>query len=965
MNVARIGAAAPSDSVQDKRERLLHKVRDITADRLDEAVRLMMDRVDDALFELAERSESNTLQRTYFDAMREIRLKRAELEQQYRHELLEAVTAKSAPPKPDAGTATVLSLEQMSLVAEDDFEEDIAVGNMVSKLSGTCQELLFALNKRIGYLVARADLDNDSNPFGPRTICEAMRKACAPIDSGIEVRLLLLKLFDRYVVNNTPAIYQEINQYLIDHKVLPDLKPSVGQRRFAAGRPGAAATTRAGAGASSEAAGGGAESSMLGLLQQLMATGTAGAAGAGSPAGGGAPLAGAINTLTLLQQADSGALAGSGLALDAEALRAGTTNVLRPLAGSGVLQELDASKRMTVDIVAMLFDCMLDDPALPEAIKSLIGRLQIPMVKVALLDPDFFARKSHPARRLLNTIAEAASAHAADPDAVQLLREHVAALVERVVAEFEDDLGLFSQLVEALERFVTADLPARLARSERAAKVAQGRERVEQAKIFARNAVEKCVTRHGHHELVYNFLLNHWKTLLIMGYVEFGEDSAELQESLRTMDELAWSVGKARTAADAAKLNALLPGLLKRLRRGLEAVSAPPSARQRFFDKLAACHADRVRAGRNAPAGAPASAASAAEVQGRASAAPGEAADRRRADALRAACEQAAAPAVEDPNDRTLPEEPAGAEPITAASASAPEPAATPGAGDPTDCTLPQAQADPDLVDTIPNPESETAARLRAAREACRETGTPAVEDPNDRTLPEAEMAPDADAEAKVGEIGEDDALPALDTPLDAEAGAPEPPQGDLASLLAQRLESDGAVCVADLLARGGAQPPAEPEPIEVDFEEPAPAARQVDFSALLEAEHDGRSIDALLAGGQLDVEEITMGGPEDQSAGDGDELDEVVARLTKGAKLRFTGEDGAPVHGTLAWVNEVTGTYVFAGAGGRQIATRTRKGLVLDLRRGTAEILAEKPEQPLLERAFGRLLDGLGSPGE
>ena len=42
-----------------------------------------------------------------------------------------------------------------------------------------------------------------------------------------------------------------------------------------------------------------------------------------------------------------------------------------------------------------------------DSIKALIGRLQIPVLKAAMLDGAFFSKKSHPSRLLVNALAEA------------------------------------------------------------------------------------------------------------------------------------------------------------------------------------------------------------------------------------------------------------------------------------------------------------------------------------------------------------------------------------------------------------------------------------------------------------------------------------------------------------------------------------------------------------------------------
>ena len=67
----------------------------------------------------------------------------------------------------------------------------------------------------------------------------------------------------------------------------------------------------------------------------------------------------------------------------------------------GVLEE------DVIDMVAMIFDFILDDKHLPDPVKALISRLQIPIVKAAVLEKSFFAKKSHPARELLNSLARA------------------------------------------------------------------------------------------------------------------------------------------------------------------------------------------------------------------------------------------------------------------------------------------------------------------------------------------------------------------------------------------------------------------------------------------------------------------------------------------------------------------------------------------------------------------------------
>jgi enterochelin esterase-like enzyme len=113
-----------------------------------------------------------------------------------------------------------------------------------------------------------------------------------------------------------------------------------------------------------------------------------------------------IGSLTRLQQGDLGVIAGAPATLDASVLTSGTTNVVRELKSTQIGSSVDQSDALTMDIVAMLFDQIFGDKRVPYALKVLIGRLQIPVVKVAVLDKKFFSKKSHPARRMLDTLGE-------------------------------------------------------------------------------------------------------------------------------------------------------------------------------------------------------------------------------------------------------------------------------------------------------------------------------------------------------------------------------------------------------------------------------------------------------------------------------------------------------------------------------------------------------------------------------
>src|SRR5690606_33631230 len=74
---------------------------------------------------------------------------------------------------------------------------------------------------------------------------------------------------------------------------------------------------------------------------------------------------------------------------------------------TGKAQSLDRVDDDVISLVSMLFEFILDDEHLPTAVKALVARLQLPVLRVAIADKDFFSLSRHPARRLLNELARA------------------------------------------------------------------------------------------------------------------------------------------------------------------------------------------------------------------------------------------------------------------------------------------------------------------------------------------------------------------------------------------------------------------------------------------------------------------------------------------------------------------------------------------------------------------------------
>jgi len=483
----------------------------------------------------------------------------------------------------------------------------------------------------VGVLVGDATLQGEGNPFSPQAICNAYKLACKHLELELKVRAVFLKLFDDHVLDDIRSIYKDLNGLLVQRSILPKIRYSVGKRNASAagGNAGAAVLgallSGVTGGSSVEAGGHGADTGLSGdqdlfsVLQNLLTMNTRGGASATPGAGlagpgpaqvpgfpqifggsvaGANPMQGAalLGSLTRIQHGDVSGVAAGNVPLAATLVDPGTINVLRELKATSLGTGLGQVDAMTLDIVAMLFDHIFDDRKIPGAMKGLIGRLQIPILKVAIVDKTFFSKKSHQARILLDTLGEFAVGLNADFDHTNALYQSLEKAVQKLIDGFTDSIEIFESTQTEVSRLIAHENARVEEETRRAAKRIEEKESLAVAKAIAQDEIKHRAGAQQMPQAVLKFLTAHWVKLLLVAYAKHGKDSEAWKSALETMDLLIWSVNSKQALEERRKLASLLPGLLKRLNAGMQMIGVESEIRARFFAKLMKCHT-RVMSG--------------------------------------------------------------------------------------------------------------------------------------------------------------------------------------------------------------------------------------------------------------------------------------------------------------------------------------------------------------------------------
>ncbi len=255
---------------------------------------------------------------------------------------------------------------------------------------------------------------------------------------------------------------------------------------------------------------------------------------------------------------------------------------------------LSRGEENTLDLLSRIFETVLLDDSIPAETRELIRFLQVPVLKAALLDQDFFFEEAHPARRMIDLLSHMGweGRKGANDPVVQAMRRGV----DRIGREGDAQPAAFAEAVAELEAQLLVE--ERAAEEAIAAPIARAT-KIEQQGVAARSARQAVRVRVADGALlpvVSHFLEQRWVDVLTFAHLIETERPGALNNATRTMDELVWTVKPKATQEQRRDLIAKLPGLLTALNKWLDAIKWQDAERLQFFAELAKCHLSIVRA---------------------------------------------------------------------------------------------------------------------------------------------------------------------------------------------------------------------------------------------------------------------------------------------------------------------------------------------------------------------------------
>ncbi len=561
----------------------------------------LFENADDVLFELADKAGSNIEQTLYFDSMRELRIKREDIEIIVQDHIRSAFSHMAADSDAMVGASVIVG--ELSLLQHEVVEEDVAIRSMVSKVENRYLEPLDHLTRRLNDLLsARQELTTHANPVGGHQLCEAFREGCKELDLDIRVKLVLYKLFDKHVLGDLDSLYSGANKILVKAGILPKIRSELLGASNTQRQTGPKTFSKhhyQPAGDSQENP----RDEMFEMLRELLAvkqSNTSAHSGVFVPEQNGFALA-REDLLTLLSQLQKDEKTGIQQVQSSVPVAAGQPDLAgivaqRVLKLEGKARTVASLDRDIINLVSMLFEFVLEDAQLSAPIKVLLARLQIPMLKVALLDNAFFSQKKHPARRLLNELAHAAMGWSEVTESKKdpLFRK-ITEITEQITNEFENNPQFFQLLLDDFMAFSETEHRRAVLIEKRTREAEEGLGKIQQARAQVSDIINSRTVGRELPEMALQLIQDGWSNYLFYLLVREGKDSDAWNDAVKTLDDLIWSVQPKSSAGEQKKLLQMMPALLAKLRAGLDVVSFSTLRMREIFKSLELFHKQNLR----------------------------------------------------------------------------------------------------------------------------------------------------------------------------------------------------------------------------------------------------------------------------------------------------------------------------------------------------------------------------------
>ncbi len=553
--------------------------------------------LDDSLFDLAEKADSNQKQTLYFESMRLIRKSRDRIFSTF-FDSFKDVFQSFKKNEYDFFNSEVSDTKQqkklsLSLIDEKELDETLAKVNLINKSEMAYHKHLFAMEKRFSLLASGTKLEHNNIPVGPHVIVNSFSQSIKVVDMEVTLKLIMYKLFERNVMGQMNSTYTLINDFFIQKGIIPEIKYNIGRASFG-GAPAAHMPTQnepqntanndhqndgntAVVNNQTTAPQPPVNNQYIDpnyqLISQLFQQNQPTFAQDVSTTDNQNPTATANSNQNPSSQAIaqgqiSGQIPGQGSVgniamgsvmnalsiLQSDMFRNMQVHEQNSMSPTEIKNELikqlhkidETTKDQTVkkkdedtiDLVGMLFQFIVDDRNLPDAIQVILAKLQIPYLKIALQDKNVFANKKHPARQLLDKLSVSSVGWTEEADKNKQFINKIEDIAKTILYIDEYKEEIFVTLLEDLDKFLIRLKKKADVTQKRTKEKTLGQDKIDQAKKESAKLLVNKMTNKPMPILIRDILLGEWSSVLVLMYLRHTPKSKQYFQKVKFVEKI-------------------------------------------------------------------------------------------------------------------------------------------------------------------------------------------------------------------------------------------------------------------------------------------------------------------------------------------------------------------------------------------------------------------------------------------
>ena len=229
------------------------------------------------------------------------------------------------------------------------------------------------------------------------------------------------------------------------------------------------------------------------------------------------------------------------------------------------------SEKAIIEIVALMFQAILSEERIPPTIRVWFARLQMPVLRVAIAEPEFFGSVEHPARQLIDRMGSVVMGFDAAAINGSALETEIKRIVQVIEQYPETGRRVFQLVYEEFQKFLSKFL-TETAATQKVVSVAQQVEQKETMAIQYTIEMRKLLADMPVRDEIRDFLFKVWAEVLALAAVRHGAKGDETLALKATASDLVWAASAKPDRKERAKVIQDLPKLLTRLRQGMTLV---------------------------------------------------------------------------------------------------------------------------------------------------------------------------------------------------------------------------------------------------------------------------------------------------------------------------------------------------------------------------------------------------------